>query len=182
MTDDSPEVDNTNYGPKAPHWHHFKDIARDGWEFRYLEPGLGCLESAGHRFLINTRLVEDGSRTHRTFTVCYEPESAGPTSDDADERVPFHSSTSDAIARNNILAVRDRVEDGEGCILTVEEDDEERVVEVPSRYLAEKAVDLYTEIRMDTDRDVHARAYTPEEWERKQELDALTEEVNETDV
>lgn len=173
------EWDGTNYGPDAPHWYDFKQLDRGPWDFRFIDTGLAALEDDDHRFCIKTELVEDGSRTHRFWVICYEPTSANPEADDVDERVPiFLGSGGVSIPRNNLLAAREVLSDGEEHVLLVKEDGEERGVRVPSETIANMAADEYTKIRMDTDRDVSAVVYTVEDWEFKQEIDRDLEEAD----
>ena len=174
----SEEWDGTNYGPDAPHWYDFKQLDRQPWQFRFIDTGLAVFQADIHRFRIKTELVEDGSRTHRFWVICYEPTSADPREDDVDERVPiFLGSGSAAIARNNILAARHSLADGEEHVLAIQEDGEERTVRVPSKMIAESVAEEYTKIRLDTDRDVRALVYSAEEWEWKQEIERDLEEA-----
>jgi hypothetical protein len=167
----SDEWDGTDYGPEAPHWYDFKEIARDPWSFRFIETGLAVLEAEPHRFWIETELVEDGTRTHRVWQICYEPTSVDPTADDVDERVPiFLGSGSTAIPRNNILAGRESLSQGDEQVVVIREDDDERGVRVPSARIAEMAADEISKVGIESDRDLIAITYSPERWERNQEL------------
>lgn len=175
----SEEWDGTNYGPDAPHWYDFKQIGREPWSFRFVDTGLAVLQADPHRFRIKTQLVEDGSRTHRAWGICYEPTSVDATEDDVDERVPIYlGSGSAAISRNNVLAARDSLDSGEEHIVIIREDDSERPVRVPSETIAEMAADEYAKIGLDTDRDVGAVVYTVEDWEYKQDLERSLAEAD----
>lgn len=181
--DESPEWDGTNYGPTAPHWHHFKECARGAWAFEFLDTGLAAVEDAAHRFRITTRLL-DGDRggTYRVWQITYEPADADPTAEDVASRVPlYHGPGSDAIPRNNLFAARMSLADGEEHVVVIMESDNEEGIRVPSETIAEMAADEYTRIGMDTHRDISAIVQTVERWERKQELKQSLSEVDQTD-
>lgn len=166
-----------------PHWYMFKqyDQEPNDWTFRFLEDGAACVETDDHRFVIRTQLVER-ERTHdRFFTVYYEPADVDPLDEDdyEDVRCPFHQSTSDSIAQNNLSAARSGIEERpEPHVAVVEEDGERTVYEVPAAVIAEYAADLYTRINLETDRDLRALAYSAAEWERHVEIEQAVQEAD----
>lgn len=173
----------THSGADAPHWHHFKKLGStpNDWSFRYLEElsedeEVACLETDEHRIVIRTQLVQRDRTADRYVTLYYEPADTDPLDEEdyEDVRVPFYQGQGmgDGIARNNVSHVRMAIDEGaDDHVVVVEEDGERNVYDVPAQTIAEKAADLYTRIKLDTDRDVRALTYTPAEWDRHLEIE-----------
>jgi hypothetical protein len=161
----------------APHWHLFKkyDQEPNDWRFRHLKEDVACVENDEHRFVIETTLVQRERTADRYFTIFYEPADVDPLDEDdySGKRCPFHQSTNESIARNNVSWGRHSIEeDGVDPHVVVKEEDGERTVfEVPSPAIADWAADLFTKIKLDTDRDIRALDYAKDEWEERVELE-----------
>ena len=172
-------------GPDAPHWYHFKECENDQWWFRWVRDGRAAVETGEHRFLILTRLVERDRTTDRVVTICYEPaenpDRPQEVGDTSEGRVPiYHGRGVDGIGRNNLLAARDSIEDGDEHVVVKRINGEVEMTEtVPSALIAERASDvLMRQILEKEDIDGAALVYSTEEWERRQEIREAVEEAD----
>lgn len=174
-------------GPDAPHWYTFKKCENDQWWFRWVRDGRAAVETGEHRFLILTRLVErnGGPTKDRVVTICYEPadnpDRPEEVGDTPDGRVPiYHGRGVDGIGRNNLLAARDSIEDGDEHVVVKRIDGEIQMTEtVPSALIAERASDVLTRHILDKeDIDGAAHAYSTEEWERRKEIQEIAKEAD----
>lgn len=171
--------------PRAPHWYDFSrvDELPNDWSFEVLEwdddpdedgvvdQGEAEVVRGEHRFVVTTWL-QPRERTHdRYYSVCYET----VNQDDEDELLSFHISKSSSIARNNLGYARDSLDQSGAPHVLVRDhrDGPRETFEFPNEFMAEKAADLQTELKLgNDDRDYLVNVFEKSEWADRLELEA----------
>jgi hypothetical protein len=180
--------------PRAPHWFDFAKVNElpNDWTFEVLEwdddPETEQVDDRGeaevvrddHRFVITTWL-QPRERTHdRYWSVCYET-----INQDGDpEPLSFFIGRTQSIARNNLGHARDVLDKDEPdphVLVRDHSDGPRETFEFPAPHMAEKAADLQTRLKLDSDdRDYLVTVHSKDEWQDKLELEAELEEIEET--
>lgn len=179
--------------PQAPHWFDFNklnDLPND-WSFEVLEwdddpdgedvdvvdRGEAEVTRGDHRFVITTWLVPRTNTHDRFWSIAYET----VNQDGDDEPLSFHISRTQSIARNNLGHARDSLDEDDATLHILVRDPsggDRETFEFPTEFMAEKAADLQTRLKMDDDdRDYVVFVEEKSDWgshlELERELNAV---------
>lgn len=177
--------------PRAPHWFDFNKLNElpNDWTFSVLEwnddpdtdgvsdRGEGEAVRGEHRFVIETWLQPKERTAARYHSIAYET----VNQDGESEPLSFFIGTTSAIARNNLGHARDTLDDSDTTphvVVRDRNDGPRETFEFPNEYMAQKAADLQTRLKLDNDdRDYLVTVHSVEEWEDQLELERSLEGV-----